>query len=206
MSETAENRGSWSLPLSWREAAVFGALWGALEITLGSFLHATRIPLAGVIMSAMAVAVLVAASMLIRRPWFALRAALICAAVRALSPEGVMPGPMTAIVWQGLLVSTLFLLVRHPLITGLLAGPIATLSTQVQALVTRLVFFGIDLWDLFLSLLRKSEELLGLQTGQGWIAVTLYLILIALLGVAGGIFGWLLGRRACKLRGGCNGD
>lgn len=115
-----------------------------------------------------------------------------------------MPGPMVAIVWQGALVSTLLLLVRHPLAAGLIAGPVATLSTQVQAIVTRLIFFGIDLWELFLRLLERAESLLGLQSGQGWIAVTLYLAIIALVGVVGGFIGWRLGRRACRLRGGCD--
>ncbi|MCJ7579043.1 MAG: hypothetical protein MUP98_00740, partial [Candidatus Aminicenantes bacterium] len=59
-------------PQAWREAAVFGALWGAGETTLGAFLHATRIPLTGIIMASFGVIILTSGQMLIGRKWFPL--------------------------------------------------------------------------------------------------------------------------------------
>jgi len=191
---------SWTLPVAWRQAAVFGAVWGAVEITVGTFLHVTRIPLAGVVLSAAGVALLTAGSMLMPKPFFALRTALVCAALRALSPEGLMFGPMAAILWQGLLVSIAMLLLRQPLVAGMTAGFLASISTQFQAFFVRLISFGADLWELYVRLLEKAEGFFNLEPGQGWIAVIGYLLIVGSVGLAGGAFGWRVGRIAQKYR------
>jgi len=188
------------LPVAWREAAAFGALWGAIEITVGSFLHATRIPLSGVFLAAVGVALLTAGQILIKRNWFPLRTALVCAAIRTLSPEGLMPGPMAAIILQGLLVSVSFRIFRTASIAGPVAGFIASIFTQLQGFVVKLIAYGGNLWELYVRLLERSEKLFHLQPGQGWYVVVFYLILISVVGILGGIFGYNLGRTALKLR------
>lgn len=198
--KAASSSANWRLPRTWREAAVFGALWGAVEVTVGTFLHATRVPLAGVFLSATGVALLIAGSMLLPSRGFPLRTALICAAIRALSPQGLMPGPMIAIVFQGLLVTVVLMVFRHPLVSGLIAGFFATVSTQVQAFVVKLISYGADLWELYTRLLRQAEHLFGLEPGHGWLAVFIYLMLIGAVGLAGGFLGWRIGSEALRLR------
>ena len=187
---------------SWREAAVFGALWGAGEITIGAFLHATRIPLSGVLLAFAGVALLTAAQMMISRPWFPLRVALVCAALRSLSPEGLMPGPMAAIILQGFLVSAAFRVFRHPLAAGMSAGFLATFLSQVQSFLVKMVAYGTNLWQLLVRLLEQAESLLNLLPGYGWFAVAVYLALVGAIGAGAGVFGWHLGRRALSLREG----
>ena len=185
---------------AWREAAVFGALWGAGEITIGSFLHATRVPLSGVILSAAGVALLTAAMMLTRRPWFPLRTAFVCAALRSLSPEGLVPGPMFAILLQGLLVSLAFVVFRKPLIAGLISGSLAAIASQLQSIVVKLIYYGGELWELFTSFVQKAEGFLHLPPGYGWFAVSAYLLLTALVGGAGGVLGWRIGHMAKEIK------
>ncbi|MBD3166005.1 DUF2478 domain-containing protein [bacterium] len=166
-----------------------------MEITVGSFLHATRLPMAGAIMAASAVALLTASQMLVQRHGFALRAALVCALLRALSPEGLMPGPMTAIVMQGTLVSLAFLLSgSRAAVAGPVAGALAVLATQVQGLIVKTIAFGAELPELLLRLLERAERFLGLHPGQGWWAVGAYLALLATLGAAAGALGMIWGR------------
>lgn len=189
-----------SLPQAWREAAVFGALWGAVEITIGSFLYATRLPLKGVFLSSLAAAVLVASHMLIRRPWFPLRAALICVALRTLAPDGIRGGLMFALLFQGFEVSLFFILLRSPLLAGIAAGITAAVASQIQSFVVRLFTYGADFWDLFLSLLNKAERLFHLDSGNGWAIVSGYLILVGLVGATGGLLGWKVGKTAVEIR------
>ena len=180
-------------PRAWREAAVFGALWGAGEITLGAFLTSTRIPMGGVIMACFGVIILTAGQMLIKRRGFALRAALICAGLRSLSPGGVMFGPMFAIVLQGVIVNLAFIIFRYPLIAGIASGFMVTITSVLQALAVKLIIFGSDLWQIYTGLLAKAEGLLGFSTGQGWIMVGIFFLLIGMVGSAAGAFGWRLG-------------
>jgi hypothetical protein len=43
---------------AWTRAALIGSLWGALELSVGSVLHLSRVPLTGMVMSAIALACL----------------------------------------------------------------------------------------------------------------------------------------------------
>lgn len=48
----------------WLKAATLGAVWAALEIVLGSFLHNLRMPLTGTTLAACGVALLTASQIL----------------------------------------------------------------------------------------------------------------------------------------------
>lgn len=187
-----------SIPTAWREGAVFGALWGAGEITLGSFLTSLRIPMTGVIMACFGVIILTSGQMLINRKWFPLRTALVCAGLRSLSPGGLIFGPMFAILLQGTLVSLAFIIFRHPAIAGAVSGFAVTIASLLQGLVVKLIVYGLQLWELYLSLLDKAERLLNLKAGNGWITIGIFLLIIALCGSIAGLAGWRLGKAALK--------
>ncbi|HHE47324.1 MAG TPA: hypothetical protein ENL08_06460 [Bacteroidetes bacterium] len=180
-------------PQAWREAAVFGALWGAGEITLGAFLTATRIPLTGVIMACFGVIILTSGQMLIGRRGFALRTALVCAGLRSLSPGGLIFGPMFAILLQGAIVAAAFYILRKPSIAGIVSGFLVTIASILQGLIVKLFVYGLDLWLIYTSLLAKAEDLLHLHAGQGWLAVGLFFLIVGLIGSTAGGFGWRLG-------------
>ena len=175
---------------------MFGALWGAGEITLGAFLTALRIPMTGVVMACFGVVILTAGQMLVRRQGFALRTALVCAGLRSLSPGGLIFGPMFAILLQGTIVTAAFYIFRKPLIAGIISGFLVTVASVMQGLVVKLFIYGVDLWQIYINLLAKAEGLLHLHTGQGWLVVGLFFILVGLVGVAAGGFGWRLGASA----------
>ncbi|MDD5088498.1 MAG: hypothetical protein PHI18_06845 [bacterium] len=189
-----------ALPPAWREAAVFGALWGAFEITVGSFLYMTRLPLKGVLLSSLAAGLLVASHMLIRRPWFPLRAALICVALRTLAPDGIRVGLLFALLFQGFNVALFFRLLRSPLAAGLAAGFVAAVASQLQSIITKLVTYGLDFWSLFVALLEKAQSLLHLRLGSEWMVVGVFLLIVGGVGALGGVLGWRLGRTALALR------
>ena len=185
-------------PQAWREAAVFGALWGAGETTLGAFLHATRIPLTGIIMASFGVIILTSGQMLIGRKWFPLMTALVCAGLRSLSPGGIIFGPMFAIILQGLIVSVAFIIIRKPLPVGIVSGFLVVVTSLLQGVFTKLIFYGASLWEIYLTLLTKSENLFHLRPGQGWTAVMMFFIVLGALGSVAGVFGWRLGKGALE--------
>ncbi len=187
-----------SIPVAWREAAVFGALWGAGEVTLGAFLSSTRIPLTGVIMASFGIIILTSGQMLIRRNWFPLRTALVCAGLRSLSPGGIIFGPMFAIILQGLIVSLVFIVFRNALVSGVVSGFAATLMSLLQGLTVKLFVYGATLWEIYLNLIAKGEALFHLRAGQGWVVVGLLIVTICSLGVVAGYAGWRIGNAALK--------
>lgn len=175
---------------------MFGALWGSGEITLGAFLTATRIPMAGVIMACFGVIILISGQMLIKRRGFALRTALVCAGLRSLSPGGVIFGPMFAILLQGTIVSLAFIVLRHPLAAGFVSGFLASLTSVLQALAIKLIVYGADLWQIYLNLVAKAEGLLGFSTGEAWIVIGIFFLIVGTVGSVAGVIGWRLGSAA----------
>lgn len=189
-----------ALPIAWREAAIFGALWGGVEITIGPLLYVTRLPLKGVFMSGLAIALLTASHMLIRRPWFPLRAAIICMLIRALAPDGLRIGLMFALLFQGFTVSLCFRLLRAALPAAIVAGFIATTASQIQSFVVKLITYGANFWELFVALLERAQRDLGLPPDSDWRIISLFLGIVGLAGGAAGVIGWRLGTAALKLR------
>jgi len=186
------------LPPAWREAAVFGALWGAAEVTVGAFLHSVRVPMASVLMAGVAVALLVPSQMLVRRNWFPLRAALICAGLRALAPSGVIWGPMFAIIMQGLVVSLMFILLRKASVAGPVAGGLAALASVGQGLFRQIMLYGGDIWALYVTMLNKGGVWLRLGEERGITTLFLFFSAVALVGACAGFVGWNIGRRALQ--------
>ncbi len=184
----------------WRQAAVFGALWGSLEVTLGAFLHSLRMPGTGTILTICSAALMVAARQLFHERGFALRAALVCAVLKSFSPGGIIFGPMCAILGEGLMIETAYLLVRKPYPAALIAGWFAGLWTLGQFIVLRLALYGTTIFELYVALLQKGAKAFALPESWGWPALILFWALLSLTGIFGGWIGYKLGQAVLESR------
>jgi hypothetical protein len=95
--------------LLWRKAAVIGSLWAASEIILGSFLKNAHIPFAGLVLTGIGVAILVAGHSLWPVKGLLWRAGLVCAAfyrrcAALLARRGLWAGIATASLLAGWLL------------------------------------------------------------------------------------------------------
>jgi len=72
--------------------------------------------------------------------------------------------------------------------------------TQFQGFIVKLIAYGGDLWELYLRLLGRAESFFHLQSGMGWLIISLYLLIVSLVGLTGGIFGYRLGRTALRIQ------
>ncbi len=181
----------------WRESAAFGALWGALEITLGSFLHSLRVPFTGATLTIIASIVVISARMIFPHRGFCIRAAMVCAILKSFSPGGIIFGPMCAIMGEGLVIELAFLSpsVRF---SAALGGCLASLWTFIQYFVIRLIHFGTDIFKLYLAMIKKAAKSIGVPESWGWPALILAVVITSLIGATAGIIGYNLGNRAKK--------
>ena len=118
----------------WVYIAVFGALWGAIEITLGAYLHVIFPPLAdtflvGVIMAGLGGVIALTGRHFVPHTGSVLMIGVVTALLKALSLGGVKIGPMVAILAESLLMEA-----------GLVLSPSISLRTgRVEGL-----FLGFD--------------------------------------------------------------
>ncbi|MBN1772258.1 MAG: hypothetical protein JXB32_13400 [Deltaproteobacteria bacterium] len=176
----------------------FGAAWGAFEITLGAALHALHVPLAGVVLSSLGAALLVAQRQLLPDRGASLATAAVAALCKSISPDGLVLGPMVAILMEGVLVEAALLAAPRAAATAALAGSLCALWSAFQKLVTQVVFFGSGVVELYLSALRNAGRALAVSPRAGWTLLAGFCVVVAAIGVLGGLFGRGVGREAAR--------
>ena len=68
--------------------AALGALWGSVEMTLGSFLHVLNVPFTGVVLGSIGICIALVGRVVVPRPGSTLSIAVIAALLKALSIGG----------------------------------------------------------------------------------------------------------------------
>jgi hypothetical protein len=177
----------------WGYAATFGALWGAIEITVGSFAHAIKLPFGGVVLAGVGAALLVALRTLLPARGVILVAGAVCAGVKLLSPAGAVVGPMAAILVESLLVEAVLLPAGANAASAAIAGALASCWAIAQKLITQTLFLGMPIIGIYKGILQQAEKVLHLPaTGGAWAAVT-FLSIVALVGASLGVMGLWVG-------------
>lgn len=168
----------------WGTVAGFGAIWGALEITLGSFLHALRLPFSGTLLAAMAVALLVAQRQVLPQRGLSLATGLVAAICKSVSPGGVIFGPMIGITVEALLVEIALLIAPRSRIGAFVAGALAIFWATFQKVFSHYVYFGGSILDLYVALVEQGARMLGISPEGGWqLLGTLVLVLVSVGGI-----------------------
>jgi hypothetical protein len=180
----------------WSHVAAFGALWGGIEITLGSFLHTLRLPFGGTLLSSIGAMLLVAARQLLPRRGATLCTGIVAALCKSISPGGVILGPMIAIATEGLLVELALLLAPRARLSAIAAGGLCALWSTFQKVITQVVFYGAGVIALYLAALRSARDWLGLPASAGWWALLGLLAVILVLGGGAGLLGRRIGLRS----------
>ncbi|MFZ2097418.1 MAG: hypothetical protein WAV05_12345 [Anaerolineales bacterium] len=180
------------MKLSTRELAtlaVFGALWGLVEISLGSVLKTLNIPLSGVVLSAIGLAIALTGRMFVPKRGSTLFIGVIAMLLKLFSLGGVIIGPMVGIFTEALVAEIVLSLAGKPSRTAFsLAGALGVTWVLVQPFVTGPLLFGRTLFTVWLDLLDQGNRLLGLAPSAAvWIVLGLLAIHMAI----GGLVGWV---------------
>ncbi|HAH05728.1 MAG TPA: hypothetical protein DCM05_04245 [Elusimicrobia bacterium] len=186
----------------WRKAAVLGSLWAASEIALGSFLHNTRIPLRGHLLTGIGIAILIAGHRLWPQRGLLWRAGLVCAAMKSVSPSAVIFGPMFAISVEGFLLEAGLFLGGANVFGYLLAGGLAMSWTLFQKLGGFILLYGPDAWELYAKGLEKLQAWLGTEGISPWTPILVVWGAHMLGGGAAAVVGLRVGRGQARPMGG----
>lgn len=181
---------------TWLKAAALGCLWASAEIVLGGFLHTLRIPLAGNFMAGIGIVLMIAVGYLWPVRGLFWRAGLVCALMKALAPGAVVFGPMIAITCQACLMDISVRIFRRNAFAFLLGAMLAMSWNMIQFLLNTLLTYGTRAIDMYLALVRWSQKILTLPPGHDWLPVFLMLLGQLAVGLAAGLLGLYIGRRA----------
>lgn len=178
----------------WVYIAVFGALWGAIEMTLGAYLHVIFPPLAdtfllGVIMAGLGGIIALTGRHFVPHTGSVLMIGVVTALLKALSLGGVKIGPMVAIVVESLLMEAGLLLARQPTRWGFaLAGALAVSWNFFHKFVMMRLLFGQGFYEVAVNMVKDGSKLLGLDVRY---SIVILVVLFVIRLVVGAVAGWL---------------
>ncbi len=128
----------------WTSAALVGALWGALELSVGTALHLSRLPVRGMIMAALGLVCLVTLRRLRGGPGVCLLAGLVAAFLKVFTLGGLYPGPLIGILLEALVVEVVFDVFGSHRMSAIVGGAIVLGLTPVQMTLMVWVVAGQD--------------------------------------------------------------
>lgn len=160
VSKQQENRELWLM------ASVAGSFWGSAEIILGSFLHNIKFPFAGSILTLIGIFIMVSIARIWPRVGIFWRAGLVCAFLKSISPSAVIIGPMTAILTEAIALELGFYIFRKTKFGLLIGGGFAALSTFLHLIISKLIYFGSDLYLLYASIIKYYSQYLTIDNNE----------------------------------------
>lgn len=149
---------------AWQRAAVYGSLWAAVEIVVGSFLHNLRVPLAGSLLAAVGVMLMTAGHRAFPERGLIWRAALVCALMKSVSPSAVILGPMVGILMEGVLLESMVRLFRGRAAGYLIGGALAVSWAMAQRVLNAVIAFGTDVVRLYVDAYSFASRSLGVSS------------------------------------------
>ena len=169
--------------------AVFGALWGLVEISLGSIFHAINLPLTGMALSIIGVMVASIGRLFVPRRGSTIFIGMIAMVLKLFSIGNILIGPMVGIFTEALIAELILDAFPKPSMAAFVSACAgAALWTIVQPFVTGILLFGRNLLLVWLDMLDMGSRLFGIPS-QAAIGIVLALVVLHL--VIGGVGGWL---------------
>ena len=180
----------------WQRAAVYGSLWAAVEIVVGSFLHNLRIPFAGSVLAAVGVAILTASHRASPEKGLIWRTALVCALMKSVSPSAVILGPMIGILMEGVLLESSVRIFRNRVPGYLVGGALAVSWSMAQRVLNALVAFGTDVVRLYVDAYTYASRSLGVSSFGPFDLIVTLVGLEMCTGLLAALFGLRVARQA----------
>lgn len=184
----------------WIKAAVMASFWASFEIIVGSFFHNMRIPFSGTILASMGVAIMVSFQYMWKQNGLIWRAGLITALLKAVSPSGIIIGPMVGIFTEALFVEFFTFLMGRNLISYVVAGGLAVLSALLHKVVMMLIIYGWDLVKVLDSFYQFLVKKAGVENLSAFWLIILVSSIYFVAGAIGGTIGYFVAKKALKIQ------
>ena len=174
---------------------VFGAVWGAVEVSLGSYLHLVRAPFRGMVLVAMAVCIFSAGRRYVPRRGATILMALTAAGLKTVSAGGVILNPVIAILMEGLLGEAGFSMLGNGRKGAALAGALASSWLVLHRFLTLGIIGGWGLSNTYNIVVSTASSVLPIHPDRVGLLMAAWLVLHVVVGAVSGLAGHEVGRR-----------
>ncbi len=174
---------------------VFGALWGAIETTIGAVFHTLNLPFSGLLLTGVGMTVALIGRLFVPQRGSVLFIGLVAAFLKMFSIGGIVILPMLGIVMESLLAE-LVLAVRPKAsrFAFVAAGAVACFWPFVHPFVTQGILAGSGIFTIYTRTIRNGARLLGLPETAILAVLAILIALHLLVGALAGVLAWDAGR------------
>ena len=185
----------------WVFVGLFGALWGAAEMTLGSVLHLIFPPVAdtflvGLIMACIGCLIALCGRLFVVNRGSILLIGVIASILKAFSPGGVKIGPLIGIMAESLLMELGLLLIpgaSYPAFA--LAGLLAVSWNFFHRFLMMGLFYGAGFFEIATRIVRDGSRLFGIPENFFFLLLALLLFIRMAAGAVAGLLARSLGEQ-----------
>jgi hypothetical protein len=182
--------------------AVFGALWGVVEMSFGSVIKSLQIPFSGAVLAAIGLSIAMIARLFVPVRGSTLFVGVIAMLLKLFSIGNIIIGPMFGILTEAVVAEVVFSVAnRQNRLVFMLAGGLGVLWTLVQPFITGLLFFGRDPFVVWLDMIDNGSRALGISSNVVWGVVAALAAIHLILGALAGWLAWDVGRQLQKRMG-----
>ncbi len=191
----------------WVTIGLFGALWGVVEMTLGSVLHAIYPPLAdtfltGVVLGGIGAAVALTGRHFVPRRGSVLWIGVVTALLKLLGPGENKIGPVVAILMESVLMEAALLLARTPRRwTFILGGALAVAWNLPHKFLMMRLLYGKGVVEVYNRMVQEGSQSLRLDPSLALLILAILLVIRLTIGALGGWGAWGLGRAVARRLG-----
>lgn len=186
----------------WTHAALFGALWGAVECVAGTALKMTPGVPGGALLAAAAVLCMVTARRLAPAPGATLAAGITAVLVMTFSMGGLRPGSLAAVLAQALVLEAALTATGSRWPGAVAGGAVAIALTPIQRAVVVFLVAGPEAARAALALGHTLLDRIGLPGVTPIGALATMVVLAGGAGAAVGALAWRLAGRVVRRTGG----
>ncbi len=191
---------------SWVTIGLFGALWGAVEVALGSYLHLILPPQAdtffiGVLMGATGAAIALTGRHFVPQRGSLFFIGVVATLLKLLaSPGGIKTGPVVAIMAEAVLMEAALWFGAAGWNFGL-GGALAVGWSLPHKFIMMRLLFGKGFTQVFNKMVQDGSATLGWDTSAAWLILAVLLLVRLVAGAFGGWMAWKLGSAVARRLG-----
>lgn len=192
---------------NWVTIGLFGALWGVVEVVLGSYLHLifpsqANTFLTGLMMGGAGVLVALTGRHFVPNRGSVFFISVVTMFLKLLSPGGAKVGPIVAILMEGALMEAVLWIARAPRRWAfIVGGALAVAWNLPHKFVMMRLIYGKGIEQVYVKMVEDGSQSLGLNASAAWFILAILLLLRLIVGALGGWGAWELGGAVARRLG-----